>query len=871
MDTFIRVGSLVTLCCFLTACSGSSEGTEDVAPPDSGSVDLLKVDSQCTPACQGKACGPDGCGGECGSCMPQVETCTESGKCVSFTCTSSKDCPGVLVCATDLGECVECVGDEDCEEGLSCGADHACHEVMSCKSDKDCKEAGLVCDKGKGICVECVKPEHCGIGLFCVDGFCVAAVCGAGTSKCDGTDVLSCADGSGWALSQTCTAVQFCEDGACLDLVCKPGSVWCEGETYKVCSNDGKSVQYEEDCEAQDRHCFSGACIDSLCVPLEKFCLDDVTAATCLVDGMEYSTLPCETGQYCLSGQCLAWLCEPASATCQGSLASVCNSLGSGYASQVDCKAQGKVCVDGKCLDLKCSPSADFCVDGDTLGHCAADGLSSTPEDCLADHSCKDGQCLPWQCTPGSAVCVGNTATKCDALGLGPVAGGNDCAKDGKYCAAGQCVSCAPSCEGKECGDNGCGGVCGTCPNSGMCINGNCPAPGDDCNDGNSVDWDGCTQGKISEFHVNTITSGQQARPNAAVFPDGSFLVFWVTYDSPPGASGLFFQRFDASGNPQGQETQVIKATVNDSGKAFDVAVLSDSKFVTTWTRNNGQSFDVYAKIYNQDGTVYQEEFLVPSKESHYDGESSVVALSDGGFAVAWRMISSDSGYIYCQRFKSTGMKVGAEVYTGLQGTVPTLELLANGGFLLAVAASGDVKAQRFKADLSTDGPAFQVNTWTSGDQGYPATSVFGPAGFVITWQSMSQDNDGLGVFAQRYGEFGNKVGSEFQVNTWIAGEQSRPAIVTWPDGTYGIGWQSANEDGSGLGIFLQRYDSQGVAVGKWFQANTCTQSDQSGLAMAAFPDKSYITVWMSGGDPADPNGGIYAQRFTAAGVKMYR
>jgi len=876
MDIFIRIAMPVALVCFLAACSNDGGGPDQVTTgdiADSAGIELVTADTACTPDCTGKACGPDGCGGECGSCIPQVETCTESGKCVSFTCTSSKDCPGALVCAVDIGQCVECVGNEDCEEGLVCGANHVCHEEIACKSDKDCKGAGLVCDKAAGICVECVKPEHCGKGLFCVDGFCVAAVCEAGASKCDGTDVLSCADGSGWAVSQTCMLQQFCEDGTCLDLVCEPGAVWCEGEVYKVCSTDGKTVQYEEDCGTKALHCFGGACIDSLCVPLQKFCLDNVTAATCLGDGMEYSTLPCEAGQFCEAGLCQIWICEPGGAACQGTVAVVCNSLGSAYASEVDCKPQGKVCMDGKCSDLKCSPSTDFCVDGNTRGHCAEDGLSSTSEDCLADHSCKDGQCLPWQCPPGAAICAGSVATTCDALGLGAVTGGLDCSKDGKYCANGQCVSCAPDCEGKECGDNGCGGVCGTCPDGGMCINGKCPAPGENCNDGNAVDWDGCTQGKISEFHVNTITPGNQNRPNVTVFPDGGFLVQWVSDDKDSGGPGLYSQRFDASGNAVGPETLVVKTTITNQGKGHDTVVLPNGTYAITWSIFKYQeSQEIYAKIYNNDGTVYQEDFPVSNETTkYYEDAPTVSAFPDSSFVVAWRQGTYNSSSVIFQRFKPTGMKVGGESNSGLQGKVPTLEPMANGGFLGAAASNGDVWGRRFKDDLTGDGPSFQVNTWTASDQEYPASAIFGPSGFVITWQSSSQDNDGYGVFAQRYGEFGNKVGGEFQVNTWIAGEQSRPAIAAWPDGTFVIGWQSANEDGSGLGIFLQRFDSQGLSVGKWFQANGCTQSDQYELALAGFPDKSYITVWTSKGDPADPSAGIYAQRFTGTDKKKYR
>jgi hypothetical protein len=40
----------------------------------------------------------------------------------------------------------------------------------------------------------------------------------------------------------------------------------------------------------------------------------------------------------------------------------------------------------------------------------------------------------------------------------------------------GQCA-CAPSCTGKSCGDDGCGGRCGTCPQGQSCEAGSCTYP----------------------------------------------------------------------------------------------------------------------------------------------------------------------------------------------------------------------------------------------------------------------------------------------------------------------------------------------------------------------------------------------------------
>ena len=48
-------------------------------------------------------------------------------------------------------------------------------------------------------------------------------------------------------------------------------------------------------------------------------------------------------------------------------------------------------------------------------------------------------------------------------------------------------------------------------------------------------------------------------------------------------------------------------------------------------------------------------------------------------------------------------------------------------------------------------GAEFQVNTYTIGNKYGPSTTALSDGGFVITWQSLGQDGDGYGVYAQRY------------------------------------------------------------------------------------------------------------------------
>ncbi len=81
-----------------------------------GPVQLqVKIVPACVPACDGKFCGPDGCGGSCGSCS-SGQLCSSGGRCFTSPCTP--DCSGGRQCGDDGcgGSCGSCSGGDLCAE-----------------------------------------------------------------------------------------------------------------------------------------------------------------------------------------------------------------------------------------------------------------------------------------------------------------------------------------------------------------------------------------------------------------------------------------------------------------------------------------------------------------------------------------------------------------------------------------------------------------------------------------------------------------------------------------------------------------------------------------------------------------------------------
>jgi S-layer homology domain len=170
-------------------------------------------------------------------------------------------------------------------------------------------------------------------------------------------------------------------------------------------------------------------------------------------------------------------------------------------------------------------------------------------------------------------------------------------------------------------------------------------------------------------------------------------------------------------------------------------------------------------------------------------------------------------------------------------------------------------------------GPEFQINSETSGAERFPALASLGNGGFVVVWEAAAEDGSGYGVFGQRFDSSGAKAGAEFPVNTYTTSDQRLPAVASPGDGTFVVTWGSVDQDGSHSGVFGQRFDGSGSKVGSEIPINTFTTDDQRVPAVAAAADGSFVVVWESGPQGIDVGEdgdgfGIFGQRFDSSGVK---
>ncbi len=303
----------------------------------------------------------------------------------------------------------------------------------------------------------------------------------------------------------------------------------------------------------------------------------------------------------------------------------------------------------------------------------------------------------------------------------------------------------------------------------------------------------------------------------------------------------------------------------------------ANGDFVIAWESygQDGSGYGVFGQFFPGLGLL-PPQFQASSITTGDQYRPDVATDASGNFVVVWNSPYLFSGAIYGQLFDNTGSPVGSEFSVDVSpiGTfdeVPRVGMAGASGHFAVVwdsnASDGDgigISGQRFDAAANPLGGHFQVNTYTTGNQRYPSIGADPYGDFVVVWQSAGQDGSGYGVFAQRYDSLGNTVGGEFQVNTYTTGNQAYPSVAMAGNGDFVVVWVSDGQDGDHTGIFGQLFDPSGNRIHGEFRVNTNTTSYQQSPAVAMGPFGDFLVAWTT--DAFDPSGDIAGQSFDAGG-----
>jgi hypothetical protein len=377
------------------------------------------------------------------------------------------------------------------------------------------------------------------------------------------------------------------------------------------------------------------------------------------------------------------------------------------------------------------------------------------------------------------------------------------------------------------------------------------------------------------EFRVNSYTTGEQYRSAVAMDGAGSFVAVWESDGQDGSGRGVFGQRYDGFGAPIGPEFQVNTYTTSQQ---FFPSVASDpaGNFVVVWSSDgqDGSENGVFGQRYAQSGAPLGAEFRVNTYTTSFQTVPSVGMDGSGNFVVVWFCAGKDGSYfgIFGQRYAAAGTPLGPEFqvnsYTTQSQIDPSVAVAPSGNFLVAWSGAfqdgsvNGVFAQRYDSSGTPAGPEFRVNTFTSLYQERPEVLADGSGNFVVVWESW-QDGSSFGIFGQRYAASGMPLGPEFRVNTTTSNYQLFPAGAVDAGGNFVVTWSSLGQDGSGYGVFGQRYAVNGMPLGSEFRVNSATVGNQAGSSVAASPSGTFVVLWSSALQDGSVRG-VYGQRYDA-------
>ncbi len=305
------------------------------------------------------------------------------------------------------------------------------------------------------------------------------------------------------------------------------------------------------------------------------------------------------------------------------------------------------------------------------------------------------------------------------------------------------------------------------------------------------------------ETGVNTTTLNAQSAPAIAMRATGDYVIAW-SGDGPGDPDGVFFQRYNAQGQAQGVET---RANTTTSG-AQTLAALATNKtsgdFVVVWAGNGAADADgIYFQRYDASGNPQGGETLANGTTTGLQTNPTVGMDDSGNFVIAWRTGSPYT--IYARRFSNSGAAMGGEfrvdtpTYPGDAGNqdYPSVSMNGSGSFVVAwqsaleenVSANLDgVYFQRFDSSGARTGSQTHADLYMTSYQSRPSAALADNGVLVVAWQSSGQEQLGsadaanYGVYFQRYDannvllsadNAGSFYSGDVQANAYAAGDQN--------------------------------------------------------------------------------------------------
>jgi len=347
---------------------------------------------------------------------------------------------------------------------------------------------------------------------------------------------------------------------------------------------------------------------------------------------------------------------------------------------------------------------------------------------------------------------------------------------------------------------------------------------------------------------------------------DGNMIVSWNLFFGGPGARGYGYD-----GTPAAFFTIEPHGGLM-SGEPMDSAALGSNDFAFVW---EGSFEGLQARRYDIDGTPLDTAIQVTAAGGAFqDIEPAIARWSPGTeMIVVWGTNNpatgdTDSFGIDARGFDASGTPLGPAFrvngHIASHQQKPDIGVAPGNGFLIVWESDGSdgtdsdgfsIQAHRFSA-AGVGGTLFQVNSFTTGGQRRPAVALAADGTALVVWEGTSEGTDPDGSIQGRIVDStGEPLGSDFQINTTTAGEQTHPQVAPLGD-CFQVVWRSTD------GVFTQAVSAAGALLGSEMPVSSPSKTFYKRPTVTANASSSVVS-WAEGDELGLDD--VFGQRYTLA------
>lgn len=374
--------------------------------------------------------------------------------------------------------------------------------------------------------------------------------------------------------------------------------------------------------------------------------------------------------------------------------------------------------------------------------------------------------------------------------------------------------------------------------------------------------------------------------PQLMAMANGGYVLTWYGLTSDGKSYDVFVRRFDANNVAVGSVQRLQGTTTGGYLDQYpQTTALSDGSYVVTWQgqTSDNQGYDTYAQHFTADNALSGGTQRLQGMAGLLDDTApQITALTNGAYVLAWCGTTSDSqgSDVFVQVVGSNNANVGSlQRLSSTSGNFSDdqaqITALTGGGFVVAWRAyktSGswdrDIVVQRFDSTGNALGSSQKLGDLGSyNEDDVPQLLALSDGGYVVLWQGYVPADGASNILVQRFDSNGAAVGAQLGLQGMSGSSlyDYEPQAAALAGGSYVIAWSGHTSDSQAYDVFVQLVGSNNLAVGspQRFQGIAGTYPDTV-PQITALSGGGYVVAWQ--GATSDAGTDIFVQQFSSTG-----